>query len=68
MRRSDASGEWIVRYKAKSETMNYSIGIDLGGTQIRAVRIDREGQIHAHQRIETAATSGPQVVIGRSSS
>jgi glucokinase len=45
--------------------MNYSIGIDLGGTQIRAVRIDRDSQIHAHQRIATAATSGPQVVIGQ---
>src|SRR5437870_10459995 len=45
--------------------MNYSIGIDLGGTQIRAVRIDRDGQIHAHQRVATAATSGPQVVIGQ---
>ena len=45
--------------------MNYSIGIDLGGTQIRAVRIDRDGRIHAHQRVATAATSGPQVVIGQ---
>ncbi|MFN8487251.1 MAG: ROK family protein [Caldilineaceae bacterium] len=43
----------------------YSIGIDLGGTQIRAVWIDRAGQIQAHQRVATAATSGPQVVIGQ---
>lgn len=45
--------------------MNYSIGIDLGGTQIRAVRLSRDGQIHAHQRVATAATAGPQVVIGQ---
>ena len=45
--------------------MNYSVGIDLGGTQIRAVRLDRDGRIHAHRRIATAATSGPQVVIGQ---
>ena len=45
--------------------MNYSIGIDLGGTQIRAVRLGRDGQIHARRRIATAATSGPEVVIGQ---
>lgn len=44
--------------------MNYSIGVDLGGTQIRAVRIDRDGQIHAHQRVATA-TAGPQDVIAQ---
>jgi predicted NBD/HSP70 family sugar kinase len=49
----------------KAKHMNYSIGIDLGGTQIRAVRIGRDGQVHAHQRVATAATSGPQVVIGQ---
>ena len=45
--------------------MKYSIGVDLGGTQIRAVRLDRDGQILAHQRVATASTSGPQVVIGQ---
>ncbi|MCS6826614.1 MAG: ROK family protein [Caldilinea sp.] len=45
--------------------MNYSVGIDLGGTQIRAVRIDRNGQIQAHRRIATAATAGAQFVIGQ---
>ena len=45
--------------------MDYSIGIDLGGTQIRAVRMGRDGHIHARQRVATAATSGPEDVIGQ---
>jgi glucokinase len=43
--------------------MRYAIGIDLGGTQLRAARLDQTGQIHAYQRVATAAMDGPAVVI-----
>lgn len=43
--------------------MSYVIGIDLGGTQIRAVRIDHTGHVYAHERTDTAATLGPDGVI-----
>lgn len=43
--------------------MSYVIGVDLGGTQLRAVRIDRAGQILAYERTETATGRGPNAVI-----
>jgi glucokinase len=43
--------------------MSYAIGVDLGGTHLRAVRLDQEGHIHAHQRVATASTAGPTAVI-----
>jgi glucokinase len=43
--------------------MPYAIGVDLGGTHLRAIRLDRAGQIHAHQRVATAAMDGPAMVI-----
>jgi glucokinase len=45
--------------------MEYVIGVDLGGTQLRAVLIDREGHIQRLERTATAAGSGPDVVIGQ---
>jgi glucokinase len=45
--------------------MNYVIGIDLGGTQLRAVRIDHTGQILAFERTDTASASGPPAVIAQ---
>jgi glucokinase len=45
--------------------MKYVIGVDLGGTQLRAVLIDREGRIYRHERTDTAARSGPVAVIGQ---
>lgn len=44
--------------------MRYMIGVDLGGTNIRAVRLDREGQTHAYQRVITSQ-DGPEVVIAQ---
>ncbi len=43
--------------------MSYVIGVDLGGTQLRAVLIDRDGQMLSFQRTDTAAESGPAGVI-----
>ncbi len=45
--------------------MKYVIGIDLGGTQLRAVLIDHDGDILAYQRTDTAAESGPSGVIAQ---
>ncbi len=45
--------------------MRYAIGVDLGGTQVRAVRIDRDGQVYAFERADTAAASGPEGVAAQ---
>jgi glucokinase len=45
--------------------MNYVIGVDLGGTQLRAVMIDQHGQIYAFERVDTAAEEGQAVVIAQ---
>lgn len=39
-----------------------AIGLDLGGTQIRAALVDRAGNVVERQAVATAATAGPQVV------
>ncbi len=41
------------------------IGLDLGGTFIKAVLIDREGSLRSEAAIETQAAQGPEHVIGR---
>ena len=43
--------------------MRYVIGVDLGGTQVRAIRCDPQGNIVAHARTDTAATAGPAAVV-----
>ncbi len=43
----------------------YVIGVDLGGTQIRAIVADRAGQVYAQVQVPTAATQGPDAVIER---
>lgn len=43
--------------------MRYVIGVDLGGTQVRAIRCDPRGNILAHARTDTAATEGPSAVV-----
>ena len=45
--------------------MKYVVGVDLGGTQLRAVLIDREGELLAYQRTDTAAERGPTAVIAQ---
>lgn len=44
--------------------MRYTIGVDLGGTNIRAIRLDREGRIHARQQVITSQ-QGPTVVLAQ---
>ena len=41
------------------------IGVDLGGTQIRAAKADREGTILNHARRLTLAPEGPKAGLGR---
>jgi glucokinase len=42
-----------------------AIGIDLGGTQVRAALIDEGGKIYARAALATQADGGPTVVIGQ---
>ena len=42
-----------------------AIGLDLGGTQVRGALVDRDGVIHARSVLETAASAGPEVVVGQ---
>jgi glucokinase len=43
--------------------MHYAIGVDLGGTQVRAVLIDRDGHVYRFERADTATIGGPAAVI-----
>jgi fructokinase len=46
-------------------TANYKIGIDLGGTKIEGVALDREGREIERRRIATEAEGGPAHIISR---
>lgn len=46
-----------------SDMMRSSIGIDLGGTHLRAVRLGEHGEILAQARVRTAALNGPASVV-----
>lgn len=41
------------------------IGVDLGGTQLRAILANREGEIIERVRVDTAATQGVEVVVAQ---
>ncbi len=43
--------------------MGASIGIDLGGTHLRAVRLGENGALLAHAKVRTAALDGPAAVV-----
>lgn len=43
--------------------MQFVIGVDLGGTQVRAIRCDQQGNILQHARMRTAMNGGPDAVI-----
>jgi glucokinase len=45
--------------------MDVAIGIDLGGTQLRAAIVSADGAVLAHARTETAAQDGPAAVIAQ---
>ncbi|MFM2031422.1 MAG: hypothetical protein RLZZ297_187 [Chloroflexota bacterium] len=45
--------------------MQYTIGVDLGGTNLRAGLVDRDGTIHYDTRVETRVEEGPQAIFGR---
>lgn len=49
----------------KDTLMSYAIGIDLGGTQLRAVLIDSVGQILAFERTDTAVELGVTGVLAQ---
>ncbi|NJP04960.1 MAG: ROK family protein [Chloroflexaceae bacterium] len=43
--------------------MEWVIGVDVGGTQIRAILADRAGQIQYHTRVATAPSREPRLMI-----
>ncbi|NTW03991.1 MAG: ROK family protein, partial [Oscillochloris sp.] len=45
--------------------MQYVIGVDLGGTQLRAALIRADGTLIAHERTRTFVDEGPNAVINR---
>ncbi len=45
--------------------MKYVIGVDLGGTQLRAALVTANGTILAHERVRTCIEEGPTAVIAR---
>jgi glucokinase len=45
--------------------MQQYIGIDLGGTNLRAVRIDQHGQVYRHLQERTTASAGPEAIIAQ---
>jgi glucokinase len=44
---------------------DWVVGIDLGGTQLRAALVDRAGAIVRRDAVATAAQAGPEVVVGQ---
>lgn len=45
--------------------MTWVVGVDLGGTQLRAALADSAGRIYAEVRVPTEAAEGPHAVIDR---
>jgi glucokinase len=45
--------------------MRYIIGVDLGGTQLRAALADEHGTLYDEVRVRTLVEEGPEAVIGR---
>ncbi|RVA53600.1 ROK family protein, partial [Mesorhizobium sp. M7A.F.Ca.CA.001.08.1.1] len=46
-------------------TTEAALAIDLGGTELRAALVDREGKILAFAAVPTLAQAGQDVVIGQ---
>lgn len=45
--------------------MEYVIGVDLGGTQVRAALVDAQGAVLAQERMPSLVAEGPAAVVGR---
>lgn len=43
--------------------MQYYLGVDLGGTNLRTIKIDKTGHIYAHQKVRSEAKAGPEPLI-----
>lgn len=46
-------------------SIEVALAIDLGGTELRAALVDRDGKILAFAAVPTQAQAGPEVVIGQ---
>jgi glucokinase len=53
------------RHNRDTQGSPYTIGIDLGGTKILAVVVDKKGHIVAEDKLKTKAKQGPVAVIER---
>ena len=45
--------------------MRYIIGVDLGGTQLRAALADEQGRLLDEVRVRTLVDEGPAAVVDR---
>lgn len=43
----------------------YTLGVDVGGTNVRAGLVDRDGKVHHRAQFATEALRGPEHVVGR---
>lgn len=43
--------------------MRYYVGVDLGGTNLRTIKIDQTGHIYAHRKVRSEAKAGPDILI-----
>jgi glucokinase len=48
-----------------TESQEYAIGVDLGGTKLRAALIDTNGKIHNRREVMTKAKEGPETVLAQ---
>src|SRR4051812_164497 len=51
--------------KRATKQMRYIIGVDLGGTQLRAALADEQGRLLDEVRVRTLVDEGPAAVIDR---
>ena len=51
------------RDRGASSTRDLVCAVDLGGTNLRAANIDREGRIHDRARLNTPKTNNPEEVV-----
>lgn len=45
--------------------MPFAIGVDVGGTRIKAGVVDEQGRVHARRTLDTQADRGPDAVLDR---
>lgn len=54
-----------ITLETKSKKLQYAIGIDLGGTSIKAAIVDSKGKIIKHCKADSYSNKNPKAVIGQ---